>query len=156
MPAPACLSHRPALAFLGLASLAVLLTARLSRPAGEESAPPHLLGASAWTVADLLRHLEGRGLHLHAAGTRENGPVATNAFLSLERRPWADLGGLVKDPSRFRGWSGIVYCEYGAREGAREGALAGWGEWGLRAGPFVFFGDPNLLAQIRDALASPP
>jgi hypothetical protein len=107
-------------------------------------------------VADLLPHLEGRGLHFHASGTRENGPVVRNAFLTREERAWTDLGGLPKDPSKARSWSGIVYCECATREEAREDVLAGWGECGLRAGPFVFFGDPELLAEIRAALAIDP
>jgi hypothetical protein len=56
-------------------------------------------------------------------------------------------------PSRVRGWSGVVYCEWGHRNEAREDGLACWGECGLRAGPFLFFGDPEMLAEIRAALA---
>ncbi len=153
MRAPGPPSAAPALAFLGLASLAVLLTARLSRPAGEEGSRPPLPDTTAWTMADLHHHLEDRGLHLRAAGTWENGPVLRNAFLTREERPWADLGGLVKDPSRIAGWAGVVYCEQAIFSRAREDALVGWGECGLRAGPFVFFGDPAMLAQLRDALA---
>jgi hypothetical protein len=34
--------------------------------------------------------------------------------------------------------------------------LAGWGDYGLRAGLFIFFGDPSMLAEIRTALAIDP
>jgi hypothetical protein len=109
-----------------------------------------------WTLADLLRHLGEKGLHLHAGGTREGGPLVGNAFLTREERPWADLDGLHKDPARIGTWSGIVYCECAARAEAREDMLAWWGECGLRVGPFVFFGDPGMLAQIRGALPASP
>jgi hypothetical protein len=111
---------------------------------------------SAWTVADLLRHLEDRGLHLHPCPTRQNGPIIWNVYLTREERPWTDYGGYTIDPARIHRWSGAVYCERVRRDEAREFELASWRECGLRAGPFFFFGDPEMLTQIRGALASSP
>ena len=54
------------------------------------------------------------------------------------------------------GWPGIVYCEWENHGESREDALACWGECGLRAGPFVFFGDPEMLAHIRGIFAVHP
>jgi hypothetical protein len=50
-------------------------------------------------------------------------------------------------------WRGIVFCEFSRQLGEIPDAeLERWGEYGMRLGPFVFFGDPALLRQIRQAL----
>jgi hypothetical protein len=60
-------------------------------------------------------------------------------------------------------WAGVVYCErvrYPAdRERVveyeyRDEVVQSWADCGLRAGPFLFFGDPELLARIRTALGA--
>jgi hypothetical protein len=33
--------------------------------------------------------------------------------------------------------------------------LGHWGEYGMQVGPFVFFGDPDLLGRIRRAIPEP-
>jgi hypothetical protein len=48
-------------------------------------------------------------------------------------------------------WRGIVFCQ---QDGEQCWILAdfirdNWGEYGMRIGPFVFFGDPELLQRIR-------
>jgi hypothetical protein len=151
MPAP----DRPSLS-LTLLALAALTVALLSRPAARPIPRPATPDRNAWTVADLLRHLEDRGLHLHARATSACGTIDHNAYLTRRERPWADLCGLVASPSLMDRWEGIVYCECGEREEAKEINLPLWGECGLRADPFVFFGDPGMLAHIHDALADFP
>jgi hypothetical protein len=49
-------------------------------------------------------------------------------------------------------WTGVVYGECSRHHEDRAGVVEEWADGGLRAGPFVFFGDPKLLARIRTAL----
>jgi hypothetical protein len=49
-------------------------------------------------------------------------------------------------------WAGVVYCEHLRHPDSREEILASWADCGLRVDPFVFFGDPEMLARIRTAL----
>ena len=80
------------------------------------------------------------------------GNASARAYLSTEAKPGAELYWLVKDPRRMQRWAGVVYCERARRYEHREGVVEGWGDCGLRVGPFVFFGDPALLARIRTLL----
>jgi hypothetical protein len=130
---------------VGLAVAAVYWGARsaLQRPE---------VDMDAWDVRDLVAYLEGRGLRLHLTPTRAGGDASANAYLTTEAKPAAELYGLITDRHTMHHWAGVVYCERCRRYEAREVCLELWGDCGLRAGPFVFFGDPELLARIRTAL----
>jgi hypothetical protein len=141
-------SLAPALLLLAGVSLATLVGSLLSR----NPAAPDMHG---WGMPDLLHHLETRGLHYHAIPTLENAPILWSAYLTRQERPWEDYGRHCMDPGRIDRWSGVVYCQREVREEAREFEVLLWGECGLRAGPFVFFGDPAMLAEIRAALGIP-
>ena len=56
---------------------------------------------------------------------------------------------LLRQPELGGRWEGVVYCERaGAWSRIPEPDIAAWGEYGLRAGPLLFFGDPRLLADL--------
>lgn len=103
------------------------------------------------SVAGLARHLESRGLPLRLVPASRSGADA-NAYLTASARRWEDLNGLPKDARRVGDWVGAVYCERVVSEDDAEVRLAVWDGACLRAGPFLFFGDPALLARIRQAL----
>jgi hypothetical protein len=105
-----------------------------------------------WDVHDLAGYLEGRGLRLHLSPTSARGDARTNAYLSTTVKPIAELYWLAKDRTAMQRWAGLVYCERPFSYDRVAYAVESWGECGLRAGPFVFFGDPALLARIRTAL----
>jgi hypothetical protein len=105
-----------------------------------------------WDVHDLAGYLEGRGVRLHLSPSFAGGDGSTNAYLSTTAKPGAELYWLVKDSRARQRWAGVVYCELSRNYEAREEAMEDWAECGLRVGPFVFFGDPQLLARIRTTL----
>jgi hypothetical protein len=85
-------------------------------------------------------------------GNFAGGDARTNAYLSTTEKTGAELYWLVKDRTEMHRWAGVVYCERVQYPEDREGMVKLWADCGLRVGPFVFFGDPELLARIRTAL----
>jgi hypothetical protein len=155
MPATPLRSSRPAFA-VALAALAgLLLTVAWRRPppadVPKEAPRVHMAG---WGVPELIRHLEERGLGLCAVPSREGGPLSHNAFLTVPGKRPEDLAGLIKTRAHIARWAGVVYCE---RSRGADGVdlLDLWGDFCLRAGPFWFFGDRELLARIHEALLDP-
>jgi hypothetical protein len=134
---------------LGLVLLAALLLTRLAAPKAPPSAPDD------WQVPDLLARLEARGLRLHAVpASRATGDLRMGAYLCEDERSWEDLAGLPIGAAYAGRWRGVVLVTgpFGPLAPLPEEA-AGWGENGLRAGPFVFFGDAALLRRIAEALS---
>jgi hypothetical protein len=52
-------------------------------------------------------------------------------------------------------WRGPVFCERVVQAGSRDLQIEMGGDACLVVDPFVFFGDRDLLARIRDALGAP-
>lgn len=120
---------------------------------GARSAPEHSeVCMDGWDVCDLAGYLEGRGLRLHLSPTGPGGNASSIAYLTTAATPGAELYWLPKDTRTKHCWAGVVYCERLRPPEDREGVVESWADCGLRAGPFVFFGDPALLAGIRTAL----
>jgi hypothetical protein len=146
---------------VGLHVLALLIaTGPNWRPAPDPSQPPggrlHLMGKDGWKVADLLRYLESCDLDLYAAPTGSGEFNGWNAYLFRDEKSSENLTALPADPRQLYRWEGVVYCEYVPHPEGMEVRLRCWGDACLRAGPFLFFGDPALLAKIRQALSTDP
>jgi hypothetical protein len=134
---------------LGLVLLAALLLPRLGAPPAPPSAPDE------WQVPDLLARLEARGLRLHAVpASRATGDLRMGAYLCEGERAWEDVAGLPTGAAHAERWGGValVTGRFGPFSPLPEEA-DGWGENGLRTGPFVFFGDAALLRRIAAALS---
>jgi hypothetical protein len=102
----------------------------------------------------MIQYLEERGLGLRAVPTDRNGKTwRRNAFLTRTDQGWDQLSALSKSVGKIDRWRGTVYCERMQQPEEREILSRLWGDCGLIAGPFVFFGDPDLLAEIREALS---
>jgi hypothetical protein len=106
-----------------------------------------------WDIPRLVAYLNGQGLGLRAVSTQKEGTVGPTAFLTATGQEWDDFNRLPKDARRIGRWRGILYCERGAGGEARSGLIRQWDDRSLEAGPFLFFGDPDLLALVRAALA---
>ncbi len=52
-------------------------------------------------------------------------------------------------------WQGTVYCEKWLNASGRNFQAAIWGDCCLQAGPYLFFGDRTILAEIHLALQAP-
>jgi hypothetical protein len=124
--------------------------------------------------------LNGEGLGLRTVATQKDGVVRQTAFLTTTDKEWLDLNLLPKIQKRIDQWRGTLYCvrdpvgnrpellwlarKYpGILDGAR-GAGGNhrselthqWGDCCLVAGPFLFYGDRELLGRVHAALTVPP
>jgi hypothetical protein len=101
---------------------------------------------------ELTEHLRRSGLSLHVvqmtAKSPEEGLYLCERPLEREQLQW--FRRAAQDGDR---WRGVVFCEFNRTLGETPDAeLERWGEYGMRLGPFVLFGDPALLRRIRQAL----
>jgi hypothetical protein len=78
-----------------------------------------------------------------------DGNYEAGFYLTAAPTSWETLNGLPRMPERAVRWHGVAHCR---RCGVEQPFVDHWGEHGLAAGPFLFFGDPDLLTQIRVAL----
>jgi hypothetical protein len=66
------------------------------------------------------------------------------------------IWGLIRAAERGHQWHGVVYCERMGPswvvEAEDEFIRNNWGCYGMRVGPFVLFGDPDLLQRIRHVM----
>jgi hypothetical protein len=104
-----------------------------------------------WDIPQLADYLNRAGMEFRIHSPQKNYPIVRTAFLTITDKDWEGLNRLMKDPSRLPAWRGTVYCE---RVMARDAAelAAEWGDPCLVAGPFVFYGDVELLERIRAAI----
>jgi hypothetical protein len=107
-----------------------------------------------WDVADLLAHLDARGVRLCAEPMVRNGPVSAGVFLSEAPIDRQRLPFLVRLRDQGAAWRGLVLAHRApaAREATFEWQMQDWGEFALLAGGVVLFGDPGLLERIAQAL----
>ena len=125
-----------------LCAAVVPLAHRLLHPHAD---PPRTLAE----LADLLRQSEPS---LYVVPMTDHDPEA-GLYLCERPRPRERLQQLRRLPESADRWRGVVYCEWNRRLGEiEEDELGRWGDYGLRIGPFVLFGDPNLLGRIRRAI----
>jgi hypothetical protein len=103
----------------------------------------------------LLARLEARGLRLHAVpADNRNGDVRRGVYLCDRRREWEQVAGLPVGTRRAERWRGVVLAQTSSDFlTIPDEAVRSWGASGHRDGPFVFFGDPALLARLKAALA---
>jgi hypothetical protein len=130
-------------------ALAAALALALARPAPRE--PPRPARPPARTAAELSVLLAARMPGLRVTPDTAYGYVGSGFYLArdagrtreeLERLPFGTPDA---------GWAGVVFCE--SAGATHEVYRAGWGEHGLAAGRFVFYGDPGLIREVADALA---
>jgi hypothetical protein len=74
-------------------------------------------------------------------------------YLCDRPQPRERLQFLRRLPESADRWRGVVFCERGRHVGEIEDSeWQRWGDYGMRIGPFVLFGDPALLGRIRQAI----
>jgi hypothetical protein len=110
------------------------------------SAPPSL-AMDDWDVPKLVAYLRKAGVEVYTVPCQRNDVVDGCAFLSVTQKAWRDVYALTKGPNHIHEWRGIVYC---ARESSDDAASLAtqWGDRCLRIGPFICYGDADLLARI--------
>jgi hypothetical protein len=110
-------------------------------------APPEI------SAGDALAH--ARTLGLEVLPDSPDGDPATGCWLIA---PGADesrerLVGLMRQRAGLPGWRGVVLMKPERHPNdTLYRQLAEWGDAGLYAPPLVFFGDPDLIHRMRQAL----
>jgi hypothetical protein len=105
-----------------------------------------------WDIPRLLAHLNGEGLRLRVVATQHNGATQHTAFLTTTDKAWAELNRLTRDEKRIDEWRGTLHCERGPGRDDWASLTGQWGERCLVVGPFLLYGDRQLLARVRAAL----
>jgi hypothetical protein len=146
------LSVRAAALLPALLAAALLAVAVWQRPDGP---PQPAMRLDGWDVPRLAEHLNEQGLGLRLVAAGEGAAVARKAYLTRTGKGAADFNLLAKDPGQAHVWRGSLYCERGPAGADWSQLRRQWGGCCLAAGPFILFGDPDLLAQARAALAAP-
>src|SRR5262249_45518279 len=136
----------------GLSLLAALLVAWGWRHTDDESTAA-IPDAAGWDVPRMAEHLRSRGLTFRLIPGDEAGVnIAHSAYLTTTARTWQQLNVLPRAREHIGDWEGTLHCERLNQPGARDLQIQLWGDCCLKVGPFIFFGDPELLAQVRTAL----
>jgi hypothetical protein len=119
---------------------------------GPRRASPATSPLDDWNLTELVAQLNRAGMRLREVPPQKNGPIGNAVYLITTDKEWDDINALTKDRRRIAEWRGVLYCE--CVKGRNPWFLANqWGEDCLVAGPFLFYGDHQLLAQVRAALA---
>ena len=103
------------------------------------------------SLHDLAVQLQQNGANLRAVPQRPDGLLLDAIYLTQTQQDASTLGRLYIDPNHPEKWTGTVIV---LQEGLRTGHYysSDWGEHGWIWGPFLFFGDGEILAEIRRAL----
>jgi hypothetical protein len=142
------------LAGAGLTAALLLCAWTFSRTT--EDASVALPDLERWDVPRLSEYLCSQGLHFRLVPTNEGGtPIADNAYLTTTDKSRLELDDQLKVRECIDAWKGTVYCERVYQPGRRDLQIIVWGDCCLVAGPFIFFGDRDLLDQIGKALHLP-
>ena len=144
------LSLRYGLCFAGFAAMILLaVTVREYGVSPAASSRP----IRDWDITELAVHLNRKGVEVQLWAVPQSGPLNHSAYLTSTVKEWRDLNALNKDPRRIQEWRGTLYCE---RMGERDATqlLEQWGDRCLIVGPFLLYGDAELLERVRIAFAA--
>ena len=132
--------------FAAAAVMIPLTGQRLRQPAS----PPR-------TLAELSARLSQCQPPLYVTRQSQNSPEGAMYVCTMPRSR-EQLCGLACDPKGVeRGqWQGIVLCRMNGEMTWIEDDFIHehWGQYGMRIGQLVFFGDPDLLQRIRAEMQS--
>jgi hypothetical protein len=102
-------------------------------------------------IPELVHLLEQNGPRLYRVSSMARHEMPKNVYLTTSPRTFDEVNALYKSPEAQDAWRGVVYCEV-TSAAVQQDMLDQWGPLGMAAGPYVFFGDPELLRAIRATL----
>jgi hypothetical protein len=108
-----------------------------------------------WDIPQLVSYLNGEGLGLRLVATQKDGVIHTTAFLTTTPKGWEDLNRLQRGRTQIDHWRGTLHCERGPGGEIWADLARQWGDCALVVGPFLLYGDRELLGRVRAALAAP-
>ena len=116
-------------------------------------APPFFRATSPLRISDLHElafHLRQKGLNLRGVPSRGDGLWLDAIYLTNKEQNDTEIHGLTVHPKKVDQWKGTVIVFIDKANSPHDSR--DWGENGLHWGPFLFFGDKELLMQIVEAL----
>jgi hypothetical protein len=105
-----------------------------------------------WDIPRLVAYLNGKGLGLRVVSTMNGGPSDRRAFLTITDKGWEELSRPLRGRSHIDRWRGTLSCERGPAASWAD-LTREWGDCCLVVGPFLLFGDRELLARVLAALS---
>jgi len=129
---------------------AVILLALVSRQLGIDTRSSSR-SINDWSIVELAGQLNRMRVKVQLRSTQQDGTIGQTAFLTFTDKDWHSLNALKKDANHIHEWRGVLFCERVGESDATH-LLNQWGNHCLAVGPFVFYGDSELLRQVRDAL----
>lgn len=140
---------RYGLFFTALAAIALLAVSARNQSANPT---PSTRPLSDWDIPELAIHLNRMGIEVRLRAVPKKGHFSHSAYLTTTSKDWSDLNGLLKNAQAIPDWHGTLYCERVGESDVTH-LLEQWGDHCLVIGPFLFYGDAQLLVLVRDALA---
>lgn len=105
-----------------------------------------------WELADMIAHLRDGGLNLRVVPTSLHGPLGRTVFLTRTDKNWMELSRPPASRNHVGRWTGSLVVYRFRHHVADATNVEHWGDCCVVAGPFAFFGDPQLLEQVRAVL----
>jgi hypothetical protein len=105
-----------------------------------------------WDIPQLVDYLNGQGFGLRVVATQRDGVIRQTVFLTTTDQEWTDFNRLPNDHNEIDLWRGTLYCMRGPTGPLWSPLLREWGECALVIGPFLLYGDRDLLGRVRAAL----
>jgi hypothetical protein len=127
----------------------MILLAVASRPSKDFA--PSSRPIDDWSMVELVEHLNRMGVEVRLRSTQQNGAFLHSVFLTTIDKDWHALNSLNKDDKRIGEWRGVLHCAR-VGEGQAIRALHLLGDRCLVVGPFLFYGDAELLRRVHAAL----
>jgi len=106
-----------------------------------------------WDIPRLAAYLNRKGLKLRVVSTMNACDSELTAYLTTTDRGWEELNRPLRGRAHIDRWRGTLYCERGPSGGDWADLVRDWGDCCLIVGPFLLFGDRELLGQVRAALS---
>jgi hypothetical protein len=105
------------------------------------------------TLAELVALLSHRTPPLYTVRQFENSPE-NGMWVCVRPRSREEFPCLIRAPEYAHRWEGLVFVERNVNSFSIPDDFIRdkWGVYGTRVGPFVLFGDPEVLQRIRPAI----
>jgi hypothetical protein len=105
-------------------------------------------------TSDLAMTYRSHHIEVQTAPCPDGGPPDTYLFFDGQPNP-ERLWGLPQNRETADRWKGAVVVRFHPDRRLDEAVLAAWGDCGMRAGPYLFFGDPVWIARSHEVFDSP-
>ncbi len=108
-----------------------------------------------WDIPQLVAFLNGEGMGLRIVTTKKDGTIPNTAFLTTTTKGWDEFNKLTKNEKQISQWQGTLYCKRAPGE-AYSDQIHLWGDCCLVVGPFLLYGDRELLDRVHAVLIEIP